>query len=108
MRKRWRFAFYMALLGFISNAALFGFVELSNYAPLNPMLGIMADILCPASILGAYPFFDINAHSGLMIAAWTFLGLLNSTIYFGVGLLVGSFLWKSDECVIKEFASKRG
>jgi hypothetical protein len=98
MRKRWRLALYLALLGFVFNVALFAYCELTDNAPFHPVLGIVSDILCPASFIGGlfFDFFDGNAHSGPVLAAWTFLGILNSAIYLGVGLLVGSFLWRSD------------
>jgi hypothetical protein len=29
-----------------------------------------------------------------MAAAWGFQGLVNSAIYFGIGAVIGSLLWK--------------
>jgi hypothetical protein len=96
MRKQSRLAFRLASLGFAVSAFLYAYLELTDYALLSPALGIVATILCPAYILGAYLFVDFNAHSGLMAAGWVFLGVVNSVIYVGVGRLVGGFLWKSD------------
>jgi hypothetical protein len=97
MQKRWRRASYLAGVGFVLNAALFTYAELTDYALFPPVLRIVSAILCPASILGGFLFFDLNAHSGLMVAAWTFLGLMNAAIYCGVCLLAARFIWRSDE-----------
>ena len=79
------------MVGFLVNAAVFAHLELANYPPL----GIISVIFCPASVLGAYLFFDLNAHTALMAAAWGFQGLVNSAIYFGIGAVIGRLLWKS-------------
>jgi hypothetical protein len=89
--KRRRLALGMALFGFLATAAVFTHLELANYPPL----GIISVVFCPASLLGVYFFFDLNAHTALMIVAWGFLGLVNSAIYFGIGAVIGRLLWKS-------------
>jgi len=92
IHKRRRFALGLALFGFLATAAVYAHLELANYPPL----GLIALIFCPASVLGAFLFFDLNAHSALMAAAWGFLGFVNSAIYFGIGAAIGRLLWKSD------------
>ena len=91
IHKRRRFALGLALFGFLVNAAVFAHLELANSLPL----GIASLILCPASVLGAYLFFDLNAHTALMAAAWGFQGLVNSAIYFGIGTVIGRLVWRS-------------
>jgi hypothetical protein len=92
IHKRWRFALRLALCGFLVNAAIFAYLELANYPPL----GLIPVILCPASVMGAFLFFDLNAHTALMAVAWVFQGLVNAAIYFGIGSVIGRLLWKSD------------
>ena len=89
--KRRRFALGLALFGFLATAAVYAHLELANYPPL----GVISLILCPASFLGAYLFFDINAHTALMAVGWAFLGFVNSAIYFAIGAVTGRLLWKS-------------
>jgi hypothetical protein len=88
---RRRLALGLALCGFLAAAAVYVHLEMANYPPL----GMISLILCPASVLGFF-FFDLNAHSALMAAAWGFLGVVNSAIYFGIGSVIGRLLWKSD------------
>ena len=94
--KRRRFAFGLALFGFAANAALFAYVEVTDYSPLSPLLRVLADVFCPATVLGAYLLFDFKEHTAPMAAAWGFLGLVNTAIYFGVGVAIGKLVWKSD------------
>jgi hypothetical protein len=89
IHQRWRFALGLALCGFLAAAAIYAHLELADYPPL----GMISLIFCPASVLGFF-FFDLNAHSALMAAAWGFLGLVNSAIYFGIGAAIGRLLWK--------------
>jgi hypothetical protein len=90
VHKRKRFALGLALVGFLVNAVVFAYLELANYPPL----GIIPVILCPASVMGAFLFFDLNAHTALMAAAWGFQGLVNAAIYFGIGTVIGRLVWR--------------
>jgi hypothetical protein len=87
MRLHRRFALRLALLGFVISACTFIIADLTDCAPI-PWLQIVSTIFCPADVLGAYCFFDIEGHSLTGLFAFTFLALLNSFIYFAVGILI--------------------
>ena len=77
----------MALVGFVIPACTFIIADLTDYAPI-PWMQIVSTIFCPATVLGAYCFFDIEGHSLTGLFAFTFLALLNSLIYFALGILI--------------------
>ncbi|HST09480.1 MAG TPA: hypothetical protein VLL05_03830 [Terriglobales bacterium] len=94
MRLHWKFAQWLALIGFAVPACTFIIADLTDYAP-NHSLQIVSTIFCPATILGAYLFFDIDGHSLSGFVAFTFLALLNSFIYFVLGVLIGKLFRRS-------------
>jgi len=77
--------------GFGITAILFGYIELTNYSPMNAALIWASNVLCPAWLL-SYFLFDLNAHSVEMTFAWTLIGLFNAGIYAVVGALIERFL----------------
>jgi hypothetical protein len=90
---RW-FALWLALLGFVIPACTFIIADLTDYAPIR-WLQIVSTIFCPATVLGAYCFFDIEGHSLTGLFAFTFLALLNSFIYFALGILIARLFRRS-------------
>jgi hypothetical protein len=87
MRLHRRFALWLALLGFVIPACTFIIADLTDFVPIR-WLQIVSTVFCPATVLGAYCFFDIEGHSLTGLFAFTFLALLNSFIYFALGILI--------------------
>jgi hypothetical protein len=95
VHSRWRFELALAVFGFLANAALFTYMRLSDYTPLDGHWAPLVLVACSSNLIASYLFFDVNAHTPLMTFAWVFQGILNTAIYFGVGLIAGRLFWKS-------------
>ena len=93
MSKQARVGLAFSALGFAMAALLFGYLEFTNYARLNPILLYASIILCPPSLLSML-FLDIEPHTGEAVIAWAFIGVINSGLYAAIGTFVGRFLWK--------------
>ncbi len=91
---RKRFIVGLAVLGFVITAALFAYIERTDYVPMNPVLLWISVLLCPASLLSVL-LFDLNPHSVDMTIAWSIIGLFNAGLYAAIGKVVGKYLWKS-------------
>jgi hypothetical protein len=92
---RRRFALALALFGFLANGVLFAYMELSDYTPLDGRWAPLVFVACPSNLIASFVFFDVNAHTPLMTFAWVFQAVVNTAIYFGLGVVAGRFLWKS-------------
>lgn len=95
MQSRWRFALALALFGFFAIAALFAYMQISDYTPLEGRWAPLVLVACPSNLIASYLFFDVNAHTPLMAFAWVFQAIVNTAIYFGLGAMAGKFLSKS-------------
>jgi hypothetical protein len=95
VHSRWRFTLSLAFFGFLANAALLAYMELSDYTPLAGRWAPLVLVACPSNLIASYLFFDVNAHAPLMAFAWVFQAMLNTAIYFVVGVIAGRLFWKS-------------
>jgi len=93
VRKPARLAAWLGLLGFGIAGLLFGYLEWTNYARLNPFVIGATIVLCPSSLLSIL-FIDIEPHSVEAAFAWSFVGVMNAAIYAGAGWMVGTRLFK--------------
>ena len=93
LSRQGRLCIVLGALGFAITAVFFGYIELTNYSPMNLILGWASLFLCPASLLSVF-LFDLNAHSVEITVAWALSGLVNSGIYAAVGVLIERFLRK--------------
>ncbi len=96
MRLRRRFAIALASFGFDISAGLWAFLDLTDYAP-NAFVH-KAALLWPPCIRGgvASVFVDVDGHSLIGLFVFTFISAVNAALYFGIGALIGRFLWKSN------------
>lgn len=86
-----RFAYKLAVVGFVVTAALFTYLEATDYRPLEPLMVTVSLILCPASVLSA-GFLDIGPHSVEAVLAWLFIALINGALYGLIGYVIGVVL----------------
>lgn len=84
-----------AALGLAIGAALFTYLEFTNYAQLNAVWLGVSVVFCPPSLLSML-FMDIEPHTVEAVVAWSVVGLLNSALYAAIGAVVAKYLWRSD------------
>jgi hypothetical protein len=89
-----RLAYKLAVVGLGIAAALFAYLEATDYTPFPPALITVSLILCPASALSA-GFLDIQPHSAEAILAWLVIAAINGTLYGLVGYAVGKYFLKT-------------
>ena len=80
--------------GLILTAALFTYLEFTNYAILSIPLRVTAVFLCPASLLFVF-LIDFEPHTWVMVVAWLILALLDGTIYIAVAAGIATLLSKA-------------
>jgi hypothetical protein len=94
MSPRKRLAYKLAVVGFGIAAALFAYLEATDYTPFRPIMIVSTLILCPASVLSA-GFLDIQPHSIEHTLGWLLIAAINGALYGIVGYAVGKYVWKS-------------
>lgn len=77
----------LGVIGLIVTALLFGYLELTNYAPMPPILRGLAILACPPSLLSLL-FFDAEPHTASIAIVWLFIGLVNAGLYAFIGEVV--------------------
>lgn len=88
----------LAVLGFLVTSVIWAYSELTDSSPPRPFnlpLWTAFVVLCPPSLLTA-PLIDVEPGSTDFTIAWLVIGLLNSTLYGVIGVIVGRFRWKLD------------
>ena len=95
MSKQIRLRVGFAALGLAIAAALFAYLEITNYSTLNRALLVAAITLCPPSLLSIL-IMDVEPHTGDMAVIWSVIALMNGALYAVVGAGLGRYLWKSD------------
>jgi len=100
MTKQRRVAFVLALFGFLLPAALFMHDDMTDYA-YNAVSQALS-VLCPAYILGGYffDFFDVNGHNWIGLFGMLFLAILNASLYFGLGMVIGRYLQRRSSIAV--------
>jgi hypothetical protein len=96
-RKRRKLTIGFALFGLAITAAFAAYFE-TDPRPGSPAAvwsGIIALFLCPGSLLFV-TWIDIEPQTGAFAVMWLIIGLINSGLYGGFGLLLSQFRWKSD------------
>jgi hypothetical protein len=96
-RKRRSLTVVLAVVGFAMAAVIWGYSELtaSSTPPFNlPLWGAFI-LLCPPSLL-TIPLIDVEPGSIDFTITWLMIGLLNSTLYGAIGIMIGRFRWKPD------------
>src|SRR6266705_1308437 len=94
MSRQTRLTVWLTVLGLAIGAALFGYLEFTNYSRLNPMLLSVSIVLCPPSLLSML-FMDIEPHTVEAVMGWSVIALINAALYGTIGAGVGRYLWKS-------------
>jgi hypothetical protein len=92
MLDRWRFAIVLALLGFVSSAALIVHVMMSGYTDMDMRWGWAITVACPAHVLITQMFPYENSGTPLMMVLWVVQTALNAAIWFAVGALLTKLL----------------
>jgi len=93
MSPRKRLAYRLAVVGFVIAAALFVYLEATDYEPFQPLMITISLILCPASGLSA-GFLDIEPHSAEAVVGWLLIVAVNGALYGIIGYGVGKYLWR--------------
>jgi hypothetical protein len=91
MQNRTRLAIAFAVFGCLASATLAVFTELSHFQPWNIVWAALIPFACPANFLLGWVLFDANA----TLLIWVLQTILNTAIYFGIGTLLGTLLWRS-------------
>ena len=94
MSKPTRVTIGLAALGLAIAAALFAYLEFTNYARLNGALLVAAVTLCPPSLLSIL-FIGVEPHTNDMAFIWLVVALINGALYSAVGSAIGHFVWKA-------------
>jgi hypothetical protein len=84
-----------AALGLAIAAALFAYLEITNYSSLSNALLVTAVTLCPSSLLSLL-FIDAEPHTSGIAIVWLVIAVINGALYSVVGGLIGRFMWKAD------------
>ena len=93
MTQKRRFDFRLAAVGFGIAAALFAYLEMTDYTPFRPAMITVSLILCPASALSA-GFLDIQPHSAEAALAWLVIATINGALYGVIGYAAGKYFWR--------------
>jgi hypothetical protein len=80
-RVRWRFALALALFGFLANAALFAYMQISDYTPLESRWAP-----------GSFSILSVQPHRKPLVLGCSNQAIVNTAIYFGLGAVAGKFL----------------
>ena len=67
-------------------------MQVADDTPLDERWWPLIALCCPANVLASYLFFDVNAHTWLMVFAWAVQVALNTSLFFVAGALVGMIL----------------
>jgi hypothetical protein len=84
-----------ATLGLAIAAALFAYLEITNYSSMNKGLLLTAVTLCPPSLLSVL-FMDAEPHTSGIAIIWLVIALINGALYSAIGAGLGRHLWKTD------------
>jgi hypothetical protein len=95
MSKQMRLRVGFGVLGLAIAAALFAYLEVTNYSSLNRALLVAAVTLCPPSLLSIL-FMDAKPHTIDIGIVWFVIALINGALYSAVGAGLGRYLWKTD------------
>jgi hypothetical protein len=95
MSKQTRLRIGFAALGLAIGAAIFAYLEITNYASFGKALVVIAVILCPPSLLSLL-FIDAEPHTSGIAIVWLVIALINGALYSAIGAGVGKHLWKTD------------
>jgi hypothetical protein len=77
----------LALSGLAVAGIIFGYLELTGFKRLSPVMVGTATILCPPIWLTVL-FFDAEDRAAIAFV-WTLIGIVNAGLYVLVGKLVG-------------------
>ena len=91
MNPKRRLAYRLAVVGFGITAALFVYLEMTDYTPFQPAMITVSLILCPASALSV-GFLDIQPHSAEAALAWLVIAAINGALYGVIGYAVGKYI----------------
>ena len=91
MQNRRRLVLAFALFGLLASVALAIFTEASHFQPWHSAWSALISFACPANFLLGWVLFDANA----TLLIWAVQTILNTAIYFGIGLLLGRLFWRS-------------
>ncbi len=91
-----RFAIRFAIFGMAIATVFFAHLELSDPYNRSETLQWVLFVLCPPSVLSIY-LLDVDKHSAMGFIGWFIIGLFNSGLYAAVGMVVGRYLWRSDQ-----------
>jgi hypothetical protein len=95
-RKRRQLTIAFAALGFVIAAAIGAYSQLTDSSPPRPLnvpLWTTFMILCPSSLLSV-PMIDVEPGSVDFVIMWFVIGLVNSSLYAVVGMVLGRLRWK--------------
>jgi hypothetical protein len=95
MRKQMRLRIGSAALGLAIAAAIFAYLEITNYSSFGNALIVIAVILCPPSLLSLL-FIDAEPHTSGIAIVWLVIALINGALYSAIGAGLGKHLWKTD------------
>ena len=90
MSPKRKLAYKLAAVGFGIAAALFIYLETTDYTPFPPAMITVSLVLCPASGLSA-GFLDIQPHSGEAILAWLVIAAINGALYGVIGYVASKY-----------------
>ena len=93
MNQTRKLTYRLAMVGFAIAAALFAYLEVTDYTPFQPIMITVSLVLCPASALSA-GFLDIQPHSPEAVLAWIVIAAMNGALYGVIGYGVGKYIWR--------------
>lgn len=88
MLDRWRLAIVSALFGFLASGALIVRGSMGSYSDLETRWGWLIDVACPAHLLMAQFFPNVNDGSSTMLLLMIGQTIVNAAIWFAAGALV--------------------
>jgi hypothetical protein len=95
MSKQKQLRIGFAALGVAIAAALFAYLEITNYSSFGYALVVTAVILCPPSLISVL-FIDAEPHSSGIAFVWLLIALINGALYSAIGAGLAGHLWKTD------------
>jgi len=93
MGKQPKLVIGVGALGLTITAALFAYLEFTNYSRLIPALLCTSVFLCPPSLLSIL-FIDAEPHSSAIVVVWAVIGIMNSALYAAIGAAIVRYLEK--------------
>ena len=98
MSPKRKLAYKLSVLGFGIAAALFAYLEATDYTTFSPAMITVSLILCPASALSA-GFLDIQPHSPEAFLGWFVIAAINGALYGAIGYAAAKYILRPSSVV---------